>query len=189
MLGEELAMAAHLGATRLQLEELFRKTVSRREVWRIHSLLSPEYRSPVGQRHQIGGRPRSARHMRRLSRPARRWLSQMLIDYLTVQGEQIGGVVCSRPAALVAAWRIFDSYLATVDDPRVRAEFSGLEFDVLVFASFLIHERRLVIQHCSHCASAEVVIDLKYQMCAGCNRRTVTEQGDLHACFTDASRF
>lgn len=181
---DELAVAAHFGASRAQLEDLFGRSVNRSEIARIHKLLAPQFRVRDGEVLGLGGRPRSVQHVRRLSGTARRWLASMLGDYLMVQGER-----WSRGAALIAAWRIFDAYLKTVDDQYLRAEFEGLEFDVLVYCSWLIHERRLVVLHCSYCNSPEVVIDLKYPRCGCCGKRSLSDQSPLHASFQDSQRY
>lgn len=181
---DELATAAHFGASRSQLEDLFRKAINRREIARIHKLLSPQYRIRDGDALKLGGRPRSVQHVRRLSGTARRWLAQMLADYVSVQGGK-----CSRPAALIGAWRIYDAYLQTVKGAVMLAEFDGLDFDVLVYCAGLIHERKLVVQHCSYCNSLEVVIDLKYPRCGCCGKLSLSNQSPLHENFEDQSRF
>jgi len=85
---DELAVAAHFGASRAQLEDLFGRSVNRSEIARIHKLLAPQFRVRDGEVLGLGGRPRSVQHVRRLSGTARRWLATMLGDYLMVRGER-----------------------------------------------------------------------------------------------------
>lgn len=180
---DELGVATYFGATRPQLEYLFKKAFDLADIKRTHRLLSPLYRVGSGDRLRIGGRPRKQQHLRRIHPDARRWLAQMLCDYVVAQR------TVPAATALIAAWRIFDSYLRTVRDPQVLERYEGFSFDVLIFASQLLHDRNLVVVRCSYCGTPEVVVQLNYPKCNCCGKVAVGSSSPLHEALRDQTKY
>lgn len=162
---------AYFGAREAQLQRIFGRKLSTRELQRIYAMLAPRKRQAreVGlpRAAASGGRIPTAKYIRALNGEQDAALAVMLDDYMHSYEQ-----TRSMPAALIGAWRVYDAMRRAAERSAASAlDGADLNFEVLILGVELMHGHRLSLVRCPHCRTRHVMVDLVVRRyCSGCKK-------------------
>lgn len=162
---------AYFGARLGQLQRIFGRKLSLRELQRIYAMLAPRKRQAreVGlpRAAASGGRIPTARYIRELNAEKGAALAVMLDDYMHSYEQ-----TRSMPAALIGSWRVYEAMRRATEQVAVHeSDSTDLNFEVLILGVELMHSHRLSVVRCPNCRTRHLMLDLVVRRyCCGCKK-------------------